>query len=346
MGHHKRRPSKIVRKKKRRIRPLRSGPSHVLGSADLGSFDRRLDQLVVEPFREDPPDVLYHYTTWTGAEGILTTRQFWATAHDCTNDPAELTSADSVILEVASELETTVEEPARGLIRLLLKNYSRSKVTEIAPVYLACFSEARDQGGQWEAYADKGRGVCLGVRILDEEIPDPSVVGVSLLRVDYSESSWRQKITTGFKAVASEVSQLAVRDGSVQYRARRPALNALYRIAGYAAITAKKPAWSREAEWRQVAVVRRGAKVQIFERKSAGQTIRYLKLFLRRDERPIVFDEIIIGSNQDVALATSRLRAILANAGYPNDHAELPRIATSCLPWISGGTSPIVTVAD
>jgi len=338
MGHHKRRPRKIVREKKRQIRPLRSGPSRVLASADLGPFDSRLDQLVVEPFREDPPGVLYHYTTWAGAERILTTKQFWATAHDCTNDLAELTSADSVVLEVASEVESTVKGPARELIRLLLKHYSRSKVTEIAPVFLACFSEARDQDSQWEAYADKGRGLCLGIRVLDEASPDPSVVGVSLLRVDYSESSWRQKITTGFEAVASEVSQLAVRHGSVPYRARALALNALYRIAAYAAITAKKPAWSREAEWRQVAVVRRGATVQIFERKSGGQTIRYLKLFLRRDGRPLVFDEIIIGSNQDVALATSRLRAILADAGYPNNYAELPRIATSCLPWISGGT--------
>jgi hypothetical protein len=28
---------------------------------------------------------LYHYTSWAGAEGILTSRQMWATAHDCTN---------------------------------------------------------------------------------------------------------------------------------------------------------------------------------------------------------------------------------------------------------------------
>jgi len=313
------------------IRPFRSRPPNVLAPPDLGPFDSRLDQLVVEPFRDALPGVLYHYTTWAGAEGILTTKQFWATAHDCTNDQAELTSADSVILEVASELESTVGGAARELIGLLLKNYSRSKVTEIAPVYLACFSEARDQGSQWEAYADKGRGLCLGIRVLGEVGPDPSVVGVSLLRVDYSESSWRKKITTGFEAVASEVSQLAVRRGAVPYRARALALNALYRIAAYAAITAKKPAWSREAEWRQVAVVRRRAKVQIFERKALGQTIRYLKLFLRRDERPLAFDEIIIGPNQDVALATSRLRAILADAGYPNDHADLPRIATSCL---------------
>jgi hypothetical protein len=43
--------------------------------------------------------VLYHYTTWEAAENIIATQRFRATAHNCTNDPAELQSADATIIE-------------------------------------------------------------------------------------------------------------------------------------------------------------------------------------------------------------------------------------------------------
>ena len=47
---------------------------------------------------------VYHYTTWSAVEGILLSQEFWATAHTCTNDPAELVSADDTILAVVAEL--------------------------------------------------------------------------------------------------------------------------------------------------------------------------------------------------------------------------------------------------
>lgn len=35
-------------------------------STRMKLFDRTLDRLVLQPFRETPPTVLYHYTTWSG----------------------------------------------------------------------------------------------------------------------------------------------------------------------------------------------------------------------------------------------------------------------------------------
>jgi DUF2971 family protein len=203
----------------------------------------------------------------------------------------------------------------------------------MAPLFLICFSAARDQASQWKAYGSVGHGLCLGIRILNEPGPDPSTVGVSLFRVDYSESSWRNKIQRGFEGVARELSQLTAAHGTLPRQAHRLALSALYRIAAHAAITAKKPAWSQELEWRQGAMVRREAALRPLERESGEKTVRYLPIHLRRDGRPLAFHEIIIGSNQDLVVAESRLRKVLSKAGYPNEHAELPRIETSSVIW-------------
>src|SRR6266853_1332987 len=74
------------------------------GNRNSLAVDRMFDRVVDDSFKVAMPDVLYHYTGWQGAEGILKTQHFWETAHDCTNDDAELRSADAIVMEVASDL--------------------------------------------------------------------------------------------------------------------------------------------------------------------------------------------------------------------------------------------------
>ena len=51
----------------------------------------------------------------------------------------------------------------------------------VASSYRACFSAARDKANQWNAYAEGGAGMCLGVAGLDEaagNLRDISSTGV------------------------------------------------------------------------------------------------------------------------------------------------------------------------
>jgi len=297
---------------------------------DLGQLDAKLDQIVHESFSAELPDVLYHYTTWAGAEGIVSSKEFWFTAHDCTNDEAELDSADEIVLETAKDLRTTVDGQAGTLLDRLLTNYPQAKVTKVTPVFLACFSEAKNSHSQWQMYAEQGRGLCLGLRVLRHEaMPENSGVRIALLRVDYSEASWRERVGTGLREVCEALSQFKAKNIAECPPASELALSAMYRIAAFAAITAKKPQWAREKEWRQVAVVRKGFSVQPYERKSSGRTVRYLKLRVRGSDKLLALDEIIIGPHQDAELAGSRLQHFLAETGYPSADAELPRIAVA-----------------
>jgi len=296
---------------------------------DIDRYDADLDRIVQESFRVEPPDVLYHYTTWAGAEGILSSRQFRFTAHDCTNDRAELISADHVVIEVANALRAKATGSKAKLLDLLLTDYSRAK-TELGPAYLACFSQARNSDRQWEMYAEGGRGLCLGVRVLKHEsMPQNQNVGISLLRVDYSEESWRERMMTGWGAVFEQLEAFQPNNDREFRRALELALNAMYRIGSFAEITAKKSQWSGEEEWRQVAFKRKGVVIQPAERQSTRGIVRYLQLSVRRDDKSLAVDEIIMGPKQDLDSAKSKLQRILTDVGYPEAGQEPPRITVA-----------------
>lgn len=283
------------------------------------------------PFEAHPPEVLYHYTSWDGAEGILSTQRFWFTAHDCTNDPAELESADQLVTDTAKALMPEADEVGRALLNTFAANYRRFKLPAmVGPVYLACFSVARSSRSQWDCYADRGRGLCLGVEILkDEEAAGDLPVVVSLHPVEYSERVAQRRVETTLRAVCQALS-LAISGGSA--RSRRPvelALSAMYRMAAFTALSTKKAQWRREREWRQVAFPRPGQKVKPLVRNSSGREIRYLALPVRQPGRPIALYEVIIGPNQNEAEARKRLGCLLARTGYPCTHAGLPRITVA-----------------
>jgi hypothetical protein len=295
---------------------------------DLTQFEAMVDQIVVQSFPAKPPDVLYHYTTWAGAEGILSSRQFWFTAHECTNDEAELTSADAAVAAAAREVRGLVRRHAADLLDLFISDCCGAKITKIiGSVFLACFSEAKDQDSQWKTYANGGRGLCLGIRVLREEtMLEDLPVARSLHRVDYSEAAWQQRVEIALRAACGVLSAFRGRNPAEARSALEIALNGMYRVRHYAAITAKRPQWAREKEWRQVAFVGRGRTVQPLERDSSGRTIRYLSLPIRESGKPLALDEIIIGRQQDPEAARRRLQGLLARTGYPSVYAEVPQI--------------------
>src|SRR5436305_1127519 len=109
-------PSSRKRKRqKRHPRNLFRGPL---------ALDRMFDKVVEKGYDVSAPRVLYHYTKWAGASGILSEQQFWATAHHCTNDPTELVSADSIILEVATNLRQNATGAAAEALNRFLSGWS------------------------------------------------------------------------------------------------------------------------------------------------------------------------------------------------------------------------------
>jgi hypothetical protein len=190
------------------------------------ALDRMFDGFVHDSFKVNSPAVLYHYTSWSGAEGILRSQQFWATAHDCTNDQAELRSADESIRQVARDLRKRSYGAAAATLDKLLEGYPTLQISKLRTVYMTCFSVARDDKEQWRKYADDGRGVCLGVRVLNEQPMEETDRATKIARVDYSEASWRDTLTAEFMKIlpVMEIAEITRRNIEL-------GLLALHRIA-------------------------------------------------------------------------------------------------------------------
>ena len=293
-------------------------------------LDGLFDSLVNESYRPESPPVLYHYTDWAGAKGILCGQHFLETAHACTNDEAEIKSAHSVIVEVAESLRTKAAGVTARVLDLFIRTYPRLSLDQMKTVYLSCFSLARDDEGQWKNYADDGRGLCLAVRILKEPSPNPKDRASALIQVDYSEESWRNYLTTNFTKVCDLLSRAVNSNRNVELGS-----SALYRISAFTSIMAKKPQWSREKEVRHVTFLRDEASARPKERKRGDKTIRYLDdVELRVGGKQLAFAEIIIGPNQDIPETQSRLTVLLEEAGYKVGTFEYPAITTSNVqPW-------------
>lgn len=306
---------KRLRSKRRRKNPRR-GPL-----ALEGLFDRIADA----PHAGSPP-VLYHYTSWAGAQGILKSQRFWATAHDCTNDEAELVSADAVIIEVAKDLLKNATGAAAEVLRLFVEGYAKLQVTKMISVCLTCFSVARDDEAQWRKYSDNGRGVCLGVKILDE--PGPEGSSSALVKVDYLESSWRSGLTDNFEAVCSLLGRAVP-----PRRILDLALAALHRTAAFASIGAKRAEWAVEQEFRKVTLIPKKSQIRLLEREGTdGKVKKYLPVQVRAEGKRVAFSEIIIGPNRDPEDACQQLKKFLAAQGYEVGDIEYPEITVSAIP--------------
>ncbi len=95
-------------------------------------------QAVLRAATASPHPVVYHYTTLAAARNIINTQVFWSTAHDCTNDEAELVSADSLVLEAARKCRGLCTTGATAtVLDTFLANYQKTKITEMGAVYMS-----------------------------------------------------------------------------------------------------------------------------------------------------------------------------------------------------------------
>jgi hypothetical protein len=302
--------------RKRRINPL--------------EVDRMFDVAMHRGVKRNAPEVLYHYTTWAALEGILKSQRFRATAHDCTNDDAELKSADSVIMEMAKGLNDASTGNARTVLSMFLEGYPTLRITHLTDVYLSCFSVARDLESQWRTYADNGQGVCLGIKVLDEAGPRERRRGTAIIKVEYAESDWRANFSDGIQQICQVLNRVY---GSNQVL--ESGLFACYRIAAHTAMSAKLPSYAVEQEYRRVTLLHKDAKVVAGEYTSNGKVRQYIPTVVRAGGNKIALSEVMVGPNKEFKSAVQRVREILAVCGYTVDEMEYPKITQSAVePWL------------
>src|SRR6185437_6130133 len=98
---------------------------------DRLSLDAIFDSIVNRSIHPKAPSILYHYTNWCGAEGIVSSQRFHKTAHDCTNDDHELVAAHEVITKVAQRLQKKARGAATRALYHFLNAYERLQINKM-----------------------------------------------------------------------------------------------------------------------------------------------------------------------------------------------------------------------
>lgn len=265
-----------------------------------------------------PPEILYHYTRGEMLLRMVTERSLFATHLNYMNDASELTYASKLVehlLEITRSITTDEVE-----LELLAKapQYINPFAGEIYHAAAFCLSTKKDSLGQWRAYADNGRGYCIGFDAKElRELPGHFV------RVVYDPKEQETELLRLFNAWLAALHGVKHLWNSVesQEEAQTVALHSLRSILAPYLFSCKSPVFAEEAEWRLVFLIA-GKGVMSFRTKDGHiiPYIRYGNMGFRLPIREVIFGPGV--SDLDKAAAKHLLQS----------HDFTPRWSSSLIP--------------
>lgn len=114
------------------------------------------------------PDLLYHYTSTAGLIGIIENKMLWATSILHLNDTKEYNEGVGIIDEQFKK-----KKKSRKKFAKFFDEVERAwNLTSEDQVFIASFSEHKDQLSQWRGYTPDNAGFSLGFDFHDEQFVD------------------------------------------------------------------------------------------------------------------------------------------------------------------------------
>src|SRR5271166_1213817 len=143
-----------------------------------------------------PDSPLYHYTTGENFIKIIQSGELWATQAACLNDATELIYA---VEQLKQRVNAKMDAPHNKIIDPILTRLGEAlsdPSAETSPVFVACFSERRDDLSQWRAYSGGEGGYAIqfepmklreaGFLPMPDDTTQPQIL---LVRVEYDPSN-------------------------------------------------------------------------------------------------------------------------------------------------------------
>lgn len=283
--------------------------------------------------RRQPGAPFYHYATADGLSGILETQTIWATDYRFLNDTEEVERGERAVqAEIASVIQAYPEDTVRGfLCRQIEEIRHGHRLSDIAPIYVVSFSNARDHLGQWRAYGDDAQGYALGFKSLPlpvgEQVPVKldAGLGVDFGPCIYDIEEFRALVreTLFFTADGLEKYTLTYcHSHAEEQRIRKQALSSALANVGTLAPFLKDPAYTEEKECRLM-YIGTAPEPELFSRKTIRYGMApYIKVDLRKGAR-MDLQEIIAGPRVD---SLDFLKSTAERLGYGNVSLSRSRI--------------------
>jgi hypothetical protein len=129
----------------------------------IGSYNTWIDaELQKQQKAGTIKETLYHYTNMAGLRGIFESESIWFTDFRHLNDPSEIVHGIEMSHDVIRDLKTGADGRVSLFLDCLADMMSPVNFSKALEYLIGSFSRARDDLGQWRAYADNGKGVAIG----------------------------------------------------------------------------------------------------------------------------------------------------------------------------------------
>jgi hypothetical protein len=268
---------------------------------------------------KDPPQHLYHYTSISGLEGILTSRSLWASQIHFLNDTQEFRYSIEIFRKVLSQLRkeypipvlraigpTPLPTDPEGLLGMFYnsaENFLFHELFAKTPICVFSLSENGDLLTQWRGYCPPGGGYSIGFSskrliqflktldlyieryLYDDKEQEAIVKGI----VTKSGEKFL-KTFTGLPEEAEKITQGCLVD--------------LFMDFSRVAAILKHPSFYEECEWRIISGPIENRHMSF--RVGKSMLIPYFLISFEGIE-PFPIDEIIIGPTPEQSLAKSSL---------------------------------------
>jgi hypothetical protein len=303
------------------------------------------------------PEVLWHYTSFAGFQGIISSRKIWATEYRFLNDQEEFCHAKRLVIEMCED------EPEFGAARFPVRDMIREAIKGVFDsgplnedrirIMVASFSEAGDLLSQWRGYSGNSTGVSLGLDLRGLRPPLGLGSGVtfapcvyntdhkrSLIRSVFAhfcsrlEPWWKQSVDSatapGKKTQESEQNNLAA-NMDVLGKALRLAHSELQLNLVRVAPLLKNESFSEEKEWRLVLpseIIQLPTQHPIEFRANRNSLVPYVAfpLLQPNQEGEILLRDVILGPGCHTAAAVG------VNLFLSTRHIPIP-IRVSKIPY-------------
>ena len=297
--------------------------------------------LLEEQAKEVVGRPLYQYTNTAGLKGIFESQQMWFTDYRFLNDPSELSHGMNMARDMLLDAETDLDGRACWFLKCASDMFCRENVEATLAFFVASFSRARDDRGQWRAYADNGRGFAVGFaprmfRIEDEPNPSPdesAFLGSVLYDVGDVLSRHRLAIDeatniflTAVKAQAPLMADKATGVAFIQEFSRHLIASPLI----WNALTSKHPAYAHEQEVRLLMMGTTDKLAPFIKTRSRGSEIVPYIPHPWNVREPGAIVEVLIGPAAPPG-AEDAVRTMLATYGLKDaevERSDIPYRAT------------------
>ncbi len=299
---------------------------------NLSDLIRRLKD-AWESTHAQPGQVLWHYTTAAGLQGILESRKLRATNVFYMNDTQEVKYAQRLMVEELYKKKGSYPDPVDEFLERAAVGVGITE--QVFQPHVACFCDegSGDLLSQWRAYANMGGGYALG-------FSPPSLAShgpiTQLRKVVYDEPTQRQLIEEAIDEFCQLLCLLHSSVNSPSSKLHTAISNfshAIAQIFHEYVYCFKHPSFAEEQEWR---LVQRVVPYQTADeslvttkhakfRESRGLLVPYVELDLAEqdseDMKPrLPLLQINVGPALRQDLAENSLKQLLNKLDYGQAH--------------------------